>query len=110
MTEPSADAANAPLVELRLAAAIRTYERLKLGLLLLVAILSVLLSVYGIGVVHAMKKTVDQSAQTLAILRCAVDRATSVDKHGQPRTADDAHRAFEACLAGGGPPSSTTRR
>lgn len=90
---------NAPLSEMRVAKAVRTYERIKLAMLAVVLVLSIASTSYLISLATTNKKTLDNGTQTLVILRCAVDPLTSQDEHGVDRTDAESRKAFTRCVA-----------
>lgn len=82
---------NAPLSELKLAVALRRFERLKLALLILIFLVVTTSSGYLIGIAQTNQRTLDKSTETLTILRCAI---------ASDPAATDAERraAFDTCV------------
>lgn len=104
------DGTNAPLSELRVASAVRLYERIKLGLVVLVLVVDIAIGVYliAIGVdlvalARTNQETLVTDQQSLTILRCAVDRSVQVDPHGHRRSQDQQRVVFDACVKRGHP-------
>lgn len=89
---------NAPLSELRVASALRLYERIKLVMVALTLVILMGMGVYLIGIARDNKTTLRNGTETLSILRCAVDPAISFDKDGNPRTPTEARKMFDRCL------------
>lgn len=82
---------DAPDVELRLALSLRRYERVKLCLLVVVLCIDIAIGAYLIGLGRG-------NHESLVILRCAVDRSTQVDNHGNVRTPAESRDAFDRCV------------
>lgn len=89
---------NAPLSELRVASNLRTYERIKLGLLIVVLGTLLAMGTYLIGIGQANRIDLKNGTETLSILRCAVDPTVQIDEHGKPRTEAEARKAFNRCV------------
>lgn len=94
---------NAPAAELRLALALRRYERIKLTLLVIAVVLATLSDIYVVGLVHSGRKLSKDNHASLVILRCVVDPTVQTDAHGHRRTNEDTRRAFNACVARSAP-------
>lgn len=76
--------------------AVRTYERVKLLLLVAVLIVNLGIAWYLVGVGRG-------NQESLVILRCAIAREVRVDAHGKPRTQPEMEKAFDACVKRGHP-------
>lgn len=90
---------NAPLAELRVAAASRLYERVKLTMLAVVLVLAASSNVYLINIATSNKTTLDNGTETLRIVRCVVDPAVSTNSDGSRKTEDETRKAFNRCVA-----------
>lgn len=89
---------NAPLSELRVASALRTYERIKLGLLVAVLVINMGIGLYLTSIARTNKRTLDNGHQSLVILRCALDRKTAVKPSGAPRTPEEYRTELARCI------------
>lgn len=89
---------SAPFVELALARGLRSYERVKLVLLVLVLILVTVSDLYVVGLVHSGHALSKQNHQSLVILQCAVANGENNDK---PLTPAAERAKFERCVARG---------
>lgn len=94
-------ATNAPLVELRLASAIRRYERIKVALTAVVLLLVLVGNALLLGAASSNHSLLANQHESLVILRCAVARTTQVDETGQPRSSDAVREAFDKCVKAG---------
>jgi len=91
---------NAPLSELRVAKAVRRYERFKVTLMMLVLLIDIVIGLYLVGIAHSTQGIGRSNQESLKILRCAVSKTVQVDEHGKPRTPEGARQAFNKCVNG----------
>lgn len=90
------DPGSAPLVELKVAAALRIYERIKLALMITTLMVVTVSGAYLIGLANNNK-------ESLTILRCAVSKEVRNKPNGDNTTDAEARTAFDRCVRRGGP-------
>ncbi len=93
----------AGLTQLRYGATVRRYEQIKLAATALALVVNLAIGGYLVTIARSNKVALNTASQSLVILRCAVDKSTSVDASGKPRTAAEQRVAFDHCVAVGGP-------
>ncbi len=99
------DAGSAPLTELKLGAALRRYERVKLGIMVAVLIIVSTSTAYLIGLTQTTKEIGVDNRSSLVLLSCAFSPEVQAAAGPDPKNPDTAaqRKVFDACVKRGKP-------